>query len=61
MVDSLAHLDLIDRVAPVHPVQVAIDVDASLRIGPVHLGVRRSPDPQPGITTRRLAQQIARR
>ena len=43
MVDSRAHLDLIDRAAPVHPVRVAIDVDASLRLGPLHLGVRRSP------------------
>ena len=60
MVDSRAHLDLIDRAAPIHPVQVAIDVDASLRIGPVHLGVRRSPIHTPA-DGKDLAQQIARR
>ncbi|UPK74567.1 amino acid deaminase/aldolase [Nocardioidaceae bacterium SCSIO 66511] len=44
MIDSVEHLDLIDRSAPRHTeIQVCIDVDASLRIGPVHLGVRRSP------------------
>ena len=44
MLDSTDHLDLIDRVVPRHTeLQVCIDVDASLRIGPVHLGVRRSP------------------
>ncbi|MDN5853939.1 MAG: amino acid deaminase/aldolase [Actinomycetia bacterium] len=44
MLDSTDHLDLMDRVAPRHTeVQVCIDVDASLRIGPAHLGVRRSP------------------
>ncbi|MGQ4600412.1 alanine racemase [Nocardia sp. R6R-6] len=45
MVDDSAQLDLIraalgtDRVRP----RVCLDVDASLRIGPLHLGVRRSP------------------
>ncbi|GAA1859754.1 amino acid deaminase/aldolase [Myceligenerans crystallogenes] len=29
--------------APAAPVRVCLDVDASLRAGPVHLGVRRSP------------------
>ncbi len=49
MVDDVAHLDLIrdaagsDLVKP----RVCIDVDASLRIGPVHLGVRRSPLREP--------------
>lgn len=42
MVDGADHVDLIRRHSPV-PVQVCLDVDASLRIGPVHLGVRRSP------------------
>ena len=32
-----------DAADPRHPVRVCLDVDASLRIGPVHLGVRRSP------------------
>ncbi|MEU7628392.1 amino acid deaminase/aldolase [Nocardia sp. NPDC049220] len=45
MIDDVAHLELIraavgtDRVHP----RVCLDVDASLRIGPLHLGVRRSP------------------
>ncbi|QIS22461.1 amino acid deaminase/aldolase [Nocardia terpenica] len=45
MVDDVAQLDLIktavgsDRVRP----RICLDVDASLRIGPLHLGVRRSP------------------
>lgn len=45
MVDSVASLDLIDSaLGPNHPdIRVCIDVDSSLRIGPVHLGVRRSP------------------
>ncbi|WP_442972822.1 alanine racemase [Rhodococcus sp. G-MC3] len=49
MVDDVAHLELIrdaagsDLVKP----RVCIDVDASLQIGPVHLGVRRSPLREP--------------
>jgi len=45
MVDSTEHLDLIDSVlGPNHPeVRICLDVDSSLKIGPVHLGVRRSP------------------
>ncbi|GAA5088016.1 amino acid deaminase/aldolase [Nocardia iowensis] len=45
MVDDVAQLTFIraaigtDRVRP----RVCLDVDASLRIGPIHLGVRRSP------------------
>ncbi|MEU0874135.1 amino acid deaminase/aldolase [Nocardia brasiliensis] len=45
MIDDVAQLELIraalgtDRVRP----RVCIDVDASLRLGPVHMGVRRSP------------------
>lgn len=60
MVDSRGHLDLIDRAAPRHPIRVAIDVDASLRVGPIHLGVRRSPVHTPA-DAKDLAQQIARR
>jgi len=45
-VDDPAHLDLLAGLGP-HRLRVAIDVDASLRIGPprmaLHLGVRRSP------------------
>ena len=48
MVDSPAHLDLIDSVIPPDrrpAVRVCLDVDASLRAagGRVHVGVRRSP------------------
>ncbi|MGQ4616318.1 alanine racemase [Nocardia sp. R7R-8] len=45
MIDDAAQLDLFraavgsDRVRP----RICLDVDASLRIGPLHLGVRRSP------------------
>ncbi|MQY28653.1 alanine racemase [Nocardia aurantia] len=45
MIDDIAQLDLIraavgtDRVRP----RVCLDIDASLRIGRVHIGVRRSP------------------
>ncbi|MEU2253130.1 amino acid deaminase/aldolase [Nocardia xishanensis] len=45
MIDDVAQLDLIraavgsDLIRP----RVCLDVDASLRIGPLHLGVRRSP------------------
>src|SRR5699024_11823730 len=45
MVDSLAHLDLLARLPREGnaPFQVCLDVDASLRLGPLHVGVRRSP------------------
>jgi D-serine deaminase-like pyridoxal phosphate-dependent protein len=46
MVDSTDHLDLIDDVvAPGRrpELRICLDVDASLRVGPVHVGVRRSP------------------
>jgi D-serine deaminase-like pyridoxal phosphate-dependent protein len=43
MVDDEAQLEWIRAVAPNAPVRVCLDVDASLRIGRLHLGVRRSP------------------
>jgi D-serine deaminase-like pyridoxal phosphate-dependent protein len=44
MVDDLHHLEAVDRVrVSSAPVRVAIDVDAGLRIGPAHVGPRRSP------------------
>ncbi len=45
MIDDPQHLSLISgAVDPgAHSVRVCLDVDASLRIGPLHLGVRRSP------------------
>lgn len=44
MIDDPAHLDLI-RAATANRagLRVCLDVDASLRVGPLHLGVRRSP------------------
>lgn len=43
-VDSVEHVDALRRWLPKGaPVRVVVDVDASLRVGPVHLGVRRSP------------------
>ena len=44
MIDSVEHVDFLAREVPGHEgLRVAIDVDASLRVGPAHLGVRRSP------------------
>ncbi len=45
MVDSTAHLDVVDSVrhSKAVPVRVAIDVDAGLRMGGQHVGPKRSP------------------
>lgn len=45
MVDSVETLDHIDSlIGAAHPtIRVCLDVDSSLKIGPAHLGVRRSP------------------
>lgn len=45
VIDDPQHLALIaSAVDPGgHPVRVCLDIDASLRVGPLHLGVRRSP------------------
>lgn len=62
MVDDVAHLDVIESVvrgAP-DPVRLCLDVDASLRVGPAHLGVRRSPVRSPE-QARDLALEVARR
>src|SRR6476469_3302092 len=49
MIDSVEHVDFIAREVPGHEgLRVAIDVDASLRFGPAHMGVRRSPTRTPG-------------
>ena len=47
-IDSVEHVELYAAHGGAgrsggHPLKVAIDVDASLRVGPLHLGVRRSP------------------
>ncbi|UGT38599.1 amino acid deaminase/aldolase [Nocardia yamanashiensis] len=62
MIDDVDQLELIraalgtDKVSP----RVCIDVDASLRIGPLHLGVRRSPIRTPEQAAR-LAAEARRR
>lgn len=43
MVDCVEHLDLVEAAGPNGPVRVAIDVDAGLRLGPAHVGPKRSP------------------
>ncbi|MFF0491708.1 amino acid deaminase/aldolase [Nocardia sp. NPDC004068] len=57
MIDDVAQLDLIDAVLAGRRARprVCLDVDASLRIGPLHLGVRRSP-----IRTPEQAAELAR-
>lgn len=60
MVDSVDHLDVVAAAGPVAGVRVAIDVDAGLRLGPAHVGPKRSPltdvDPVVG-----LARDVVRR
>ena len=63
MVDDLAQLDLIDTVAAPGnraTVRLCIDLDASWRIGPAHIGVRRSPVHRP-LDAVRLAKAITGR
>ena len=57
-VDSAEHVAFLAGVGGDHPLRVAIDVDASLRVGPLHLGVRRSPLREAGevATVARAAQ-----
>ncbi|MDI9915739.1 alanine racemase [Rhodococcus sp. IEGM 1379] len=48
MIDDAAQLDVIrSSSSGIPPIRVCLDVDASLRIGPIHLGVRRSPLREP--------------
>lgn len=42
MVDDVAHAEIAEA-AGAHGVRLCIDVDSSLRLGPIHLGTRRSP------------------
>lgn len=57
MVDSAEHIELLASAADGAPIPVAIDLDASLRIGPAHLGVRRSPlrDPAAAVAVAQAA------
>lgn len=46
MVDSVEHLDFIDSVLPPSDrccLRICVDVDAALKVGPVHVGALRSP------------------
>lgn len=56
MIDSIESLDHIDALLGTgHPaIRVCLDVDASLKLGPIHLGVRRSP-----VHTARQAGKLA--
>lgn len=62
-IDSTEHVDLLAGIPGEHPIQVAVDVDASLRVGPrgrqAHLGVRRSPlrEPAEVVAVVRAAQR----
>lgn len=56
MADLPEHLELLDRAAHGSQVRVCLDVDSSLDLGPVHLGVRRS-----SVHTPREAGEFARR
>jgi D-serine deaminase-like pyridoxal phosphate-dependent protein len=57
MIDDPAHVRLIREHVPQAPVRVCVDIDASLRIGSLHLGVRRSPvrTPQDAVAVARAA------
>ncbi|WP_406829596.1 alanine racemase [Pedococcus sp. KACC 23699] len=56
-VDSLDHVRMLAALERPHGLRVAIDVDASLRVGPVHIGVRRSPvrSPEDAVVVARAA------
>lgn len=61
MIDDDAQLDFIRACAAgAAPVRVCLDVDASLRIGPIHLGVRRSPLREPSDVAALAARARAR-
>jgi D-serine deaminase-like pyridoxal phosphate-dependent protein len=61
MVDDVRHLDLVDAVrASSAPVRVAIDVDAGLRVGPAHVGPKRSPLHEAAAVVE-LAREVDRR
>ena len=59
MVDDVAQLDLAARHGAAGA-RVCVDVDASLRIGPVHLGARRSPLRTPADAARVTAAALDR-
>lgn len=62
MVDSVEHLDLLESAVgrPAAPVRVCLDLDASWKLGPAHIGVRRSPVHSPEQAAA-LAREVVRR
>jgi D-serine deaminase-like pyridoxal phosphate-dependent protein len=62
MVDDVAHLDLVDdvREGDGPPLRVAVDVDAGLLLGALHLGPKRSPLRDPAAVVA-LAEQVLSR
>lgn len=54
-IDSVEHVEMYASLTGAFPLKVAIDVDSSLRLGRLHLGVRRSP-----IRTAEEAASVAR-
>ena len=62
MIDCVEQLDFIAAHAAraAGPIRLCLDVDASLRVGPAHLGVRRSPVRTPGQVAS-IAAEIDRR
>ena len=62
MIDSTEQLDFIEAHAggASRPIRLCLDVDASLRIGPAHLGVRRSPVRTPAQAAA-IAAEVRRR
>jgi len=68
MIDDVAHVALVERAltragspgGP--PVQVCLDIDAGLRVGPVHVGPRRSPirEPADAVALARAAERTGR-
>lgn len=56
-IDSIDHVSLLAGLHRPHGLRVAVDVDASLRMGSVHIGVRRSPvrSPQDAVAVARAA------
>ena len=62
MVDDVAQLDLVRACGATaeRPVGVCLDVDAALRLGPLHVGVRRSPVRTPAQAAA-LAAEVRRR
>jgi D-serine deaminase-like pyridoxal phosphate-dependent protein len=59
MIDDPAQVRLVQECAPGVPVRVCLDVDASLRLGRIHLGVRRSPIRTPAQAAALAAAAVA--